>query len=87
MYQCPIKVALLCIYGYSNEGENEDGRERREWRLPGFLYADDLVLDGESEEEPRRAILMHFVEVCMRNCLKVNTGMTHQWREEVMCNK
>ena len=26
----------------------EDGRE---WRLPGLLYADDLVLCGESEED------------------------------------
>ena len=24
--------------------------ERREWRLPGPLYTDDLVLCGESEE-------------------------------------
>ena len=30
--------------------------EGREWRLPGFLYADDLVLCGESEED-LRAIL------------------------------
>ena len=28
----------------------EDGRE---WRLPGLLYADDLVLHGESEEDLR----------------------------------
>ena len=28
----------------------EDGRE---WRLPGLLYADDLVLCGESEEDLR----------------------------------
>ena len=25
--------------------------EVREWRLPGLLYADDLVLYGESEED------------------------------------
>ena len=25
--------------------------EGREWRLPGLLYADDLVLYGESEED------------------------------------
>ena len=28
----------------------EDGRE---WRLPGLLYTDDLVLCGESEEDLR----------------------------------
>ena len=27
--------------------------EGREWRLPEFLYADDLVLCGESEEDLR----------------------------------
>ena len=26
-----------------------DGKEGRQWRLPGLLYADDLVLCGESE--------------------------------------
>ena len=30
--------------------------EEREWRLPSFLYADDLVLRGESEEDPRAMI-------------------------------
>ena len=25
--------------------------EGREWRFPGLLYADDLVLSGESEED------------------------------------
>ena len=39
----------------------QDGRE---WRLSGLLYADDLVLRGESEEY-LRAIL---------GCLKVNVG-------------
>ena len=46
MYHVPL--ALQCIYGYSGEGdENGDGEEGREWRLPGLLYADDLVLCGE----------------------------------------
>ena len=31
----------------------EDGRE---WRLPGLLYADDLVLCGESEEDLRTMV-------------------------------
>ena len=37
-----------------------------------FLYADDLVLCGESEED-LRPMLGRFVEVCRRG-LKVNAG-------------
>ena len=60
MYHVPL--ALLCIYGRSDEGgemgmgmrvvrfEEEEGRE---WRLPDLLYADELVLCGESEEDAR----------------------------------
>ena len=47
--------------------------EEREWRLPGPLYADDLVLCGESEED-LRAMVGRFVEVCRRRSLKVNEG-------------
>ena len=47
----------------------EDGRE---WRLPGLLYADDLVLCGESEED-LRAMVGQFGEVC-RKGLKVKEG-------------
>ena len=39
-------------------GENGDEEEGREWRLPGILYADNLVLCVESE-----AIVGCFVEV------------------------
>ena len=46
----------------------EDGREQR---LPGLLYADDLVLCDESEED-LRAMVGHFVEMCGRRVLKVN---------------
>ena len=42
-------MAVQCIYVWNDEGEDGD---RREWRLPGLLYADDLVL-CESEEDPR----------------------------------
>ena len=38
----------------------EDGRE---WRLPGLLYADDLVLCGESEEY-LRVMVGRFAKVC-----------------------
>ena len=37
----------------------------REWRLPGLLYEDDLVLCGESEED-LRVMLGWFVEGCRR---------------------
>ena len=36
--------------GRIDGGENGDGEEGREWRLPGLLYIDDLVLCGESEK-------------------------------------
>ena len=59
-----VLLALQCVYGSSDEGgENGDGEEGREWRLPGLLYADDLVLCGESEED-LRAMVGCFVEVC-----------------------
>ena len=44
-----------------------------EWRLPGPLYADDLVLRGESEED-LRAMMGRFAEVCRRKGLKVSAG-------------
>ena len=47
--------------------------EGREWRLPRLLYADNLVLRGESEED-LRAVVERFVVVCRRRGLKVNTG-------------
>ena len=47
--------------------------EGREWRFPGLLYADDLVLCGESEEDLRE-IVGHFIEVHKRRGLKVNAG-------------
>ena len=47
----------------------EDGRE---WRLPGLLYADDLVLGGESED--LKVMVGRFAEVCRRIGLKVNAG-------------
>ena len=71
MYHVPL--ALQCIYGHSDEGgENGDGEEERERRLPGLLYADDLVFCRESEED-LKVMVGHFDEVC-RRCLKVNAG-------------
>ena len=45
----------------------------RDWRLPGLLYADDLVLCGESMEN-LRAMAGCFAKVCRRRGLKVNSG-------------
>ena len=39
------------------------GKEGRKWRLPFLLYAGDLVLCSESEED-LRVMVGWFVEVC-----------------------
>ena len=41
--------------------------------MPGLLYADNLVLRGESEED-LRAMIGQFAELCKRRGLKVNAG-------------
>ena len=46
---------------------------RGEWKLPGLLYADNLVLFGESEVDLKEMV-GHFVEVCRRG-LKVNADI------------
>ena len=48
-------------------------KEGRGQRLLGLLYADDLVLCGDLEED-LRAIVGRFIEVCRRRGLKVNEG-------------
>ena len=69
-----VPLTFQCIYVGSDErGENGDGKEEREWRLPVFLYADDIVLCGETEED-LRAMVGWFIEVCKRRGLKVNAG-------------
>ena len=47
--------------------------EGREWKLPGFLWADNLVLCGDLEGD-LRVMVGWFVEVCKRRALKVNAG-------------
>ena len=41
--------------------------------MPCLLYADDLVLYGESEKD-LRAIVGRFIEMCRRRGLKFNAG-------------
>ena len=83
MYHVPL--AVQCIYGWSDEGgEDRDVRERR---LPGLLYADHLVLCGESEED-LRVMVGGFAKVCRRG-LKVNAGegkvMVLNGKEGLVC--
>ena len=56
-------------------------RRRREGIMPGLLYADYLVMCGESEKDLRQMVL-RFIEGCRRRGLKVNTGKSgnqDQW--------
>ena len=78
MFHVPLALQCICECSYEG-GENGDGEEgseisgggKREWRLPGLLYADYLFLCGESEED-LRAMVGHFAEVCRKRGLKVN---------------
>ena len=47
--------------------------EGREWRVPVLLYADDMVLCGESEQA-LMVMVGRCIEVCRRRGLKVNAG-------------
>ena len=47
--------------------------DTREWRWPGLLHADDLVICGESEKD-LRVMVARFAEVCRRRGHKVNVG-------------
>ena len=44
----------------------------RQWKLPGLLYADDLVLCSDSEED-LKMMVGWFAEVCRRR-MKINAG-------------
>ena len=48
-------------------------KEGREWRLPGILYAVDLVVSGNLEED-LKVMVGCFVEVCGGRGLKVNAN-------------
>ena len=49
-----VPVGVQSIYGWSDEGgEDRNGKEGREWRMPGLLYADGLILCSESKEDLR----------------------------------
>ena len=48
-----VSLAVECIYmdGMMKEVKMSFLEDEGEWRLPGFLYADDLVLCGRSKED------------------------------------
>ena len=70
----------VCMDGVMEEVKMGIGRkgvrfleEGKEWRLPGLLYADDLVLCAELEKD-LKTMVGWFVEVCRRRGLKVSAG-------------
>ena len=75
MYHVPLAVhvymdgVMEVKMGMGRRGVKflENGRE---WRLPGLLYADDLVLCGESEEDLRS--MVGWFAVCRMRGLKIN---------------
>ena len=64
---------LLNVYMDTVMKEVKMGMGKRGGRLPGLLYADDLVLYGELEED-LRVVVRCFVGVCRGRGLKVNAG-------------
>ena len=55
--QFKVDIEVRC----NEEGVvDKDGKEGGEWRLPGPLYADDLVLCGKLEEDLRVMVRQYF---------------------------
>ena len=76
---CIIFPCLFNVYidRVMKEGKIDRGRrgvssleDGREWRLPGLLYANDLVLCGKSEED-LKVMVEWFAEVCRSRGLKM----------------
>ena len=57
MSPCPFNVYMDIVLKEVKMGKGRRGvsflEDGREWRLPSLLYADDLVLCGELEEDLR----------------------------------
>ena len=64
---------LFSVYMDGVMKEVTMGMGRREWRLPGLMYAGDLVLCRELEAD-LRVMVEQFAEVCRSRGLKVNAG-------------
>ena len=79
---CIMSSLLFNVYidAVMKEVKMEMGRRKvllqkleGEWRLPRFLYADDLVFCGGSDKD-LRTMVERFVEVYRRRGLKINAG-------------
>ena len=72
---CFVFLAFQCVERWGiQRSENGDGdgiNEIFRRRMSGLLYADDLVLNGESEED-LRVMKKPFVEIYERKVLKIN---------------
>src|SRR5678815_3430774 len=76
---CYVSLVIQFVYGlgYERIRDGVAGNGVRmmenggEWRVPYLLYADDLILCGESEES-LRGLVERFCIVCKRRGLKVN---------------
>ena len=77
MSPCLFNVYMNVVMKKAKIGMEKRGvrfmEEGRKWKVPSLLYANDLVLCGESEED-LRAMVGRFVELCRRRGLKVNAG-------------
>ena len=64
-------VSLAVHYGVMKVGMGRSRvrflKDGRVWRLPGILYADDLVLCSESEED-LRVMVGQFAELVWPSC-------------------
>ena len=67
-----VSLGVQCIWMECEGDEDEDGNEGSElpggWKrveIAGLLYADDLVLCGESDED-LRVMVGWFADVCRR---------------------
>ena len=72
MYHVPLAFQYIYMDALMKEMKMGMGRrgvrfkeEGREWGLPGLLFADNLVLCGDSEEY-QRVMVGSFDEVCRR---------------------
>ena len=76
----PFQLLYECSNEINTNGDEEDFfGGGRGWRLPGILYADDLVLYGELDED-LKVMVGRFVEVFKRRNLELSAD-----KRQVMC--
>ena len=83
MYPCLFNVYMYAVMKEVKMGMGRMGmsflKKGRDWRLPGLLYVDDLVLCGESKED-LKVIVSCFVEMCRRFLKVVDKSKVMVWR-------